>query len=61
MLFRSRDLNGVGFNKIDTGVGVWLAHQVELTAVQAEMGRRIVIKYQRQFSTDLLAQIKGEV
>lgn len=56
----ARDLNGVGFNKIDTGVGVWLANQTELTAVQAEMGRRIVVKYQRQFGAGLLETIKGK-
>ena len=57
---RARNLNGVGFNKIDTGIGVFLAGQPRLDAVFAGVGRRIVIKYQRQFGAELLATIKGE-
>lgn len=56
----ARDLDGMGFSKIDVRVGHSLAHSKELTQKQAALGKRIVWKYKRQFGVELLARIKGE-
>lgn len=41
-------LDGYGFNKIDTHIGHSLAAWARLTPKQAALGKRLVIKYQRQ-------------
>jgi SNF2-related domain/Helicase conserved C-terminal domain len=52
--------DGMGFNKLDTDFGHDLAQAERLSQKQAKAGRKIVIKYQRQYPADLLARIKGE-
>jgi hypothetical protein len=51
-------LDGAGFNRLDTNVGKSLAGAARLTAKQAALGRKIVLKYHRQLPQDLLAIIK---
>ena len=41
--------NGIGFNKIDTGIGHSLAEQSFLTPKQAALGLKLVQKYHKQF------------
>ena len=55
----ARDLDGAGFNRLDTRIGKSLAMQASLTAKQAVLGRKIVQKYHRQLPADLLEVIKG--
>jgi hypothetical protein len=52
-------IDGMGFNKLDTNVGKSLAMSARLTAKQAALGRKIVLKYHRQLPADLVAVIKG--
>ena len=52
-------IDGMGFNKLDTNVGKSLAMSARLTAKQAVLGRKIVLKYHRQLPADLVAVIKG--
>lgn len=54
----AQELDGVGFNKFDTRVGRELAHLSHLTNKQAIYARKLVIKYQRQLSQDLIDKIK---
>lgn len=56
----ARDLDGVGFNKMDARIGHDLAARLQLTQKQAALGKRIVWKYKRQFGEELLNQIKGK-
>jgi hypothetical protein len=41
--------NGIGFNKIDSGIGHSLAEQSFLTPKQAALGLKLVQKYHKQF------------
>lgn len=50
----ARELDGCGYNKIDTCIGKSLAGQAALTARQAVLGRRLVTKYRRQLGAELL-------
>jgi hypothetical protein len=52
------ELDGRGFNKIDTRIGKSLAASGSLTAKQAVLGRMLVIKYQRQLPKELLEIVK---
>lgn len=52
-------LDGMGFNKIDTGIGKSLAGRSQLTPRQAALGKKLVIKYQRQLPGELIEVIKG--
>lgn len=54
-------LDGAGFNRLDTNVGKSLAMSARLTAKQAALGRKIVLKYHRQLPQDLMATIKSAV
>lgn len=54
---RAQVLNGVGFNKIDTGIGHALAECNRLTAKQAVLGKRIVKKYKNQLPEDVYITI----
>jgi len=56
---RASDLNGIGFNRMDTMIGHSLAERGALTAKQAALGLRIVRKYHRQLPGELLAAAKG--
>jgi hypothetical protein len=50
---RARELNGVGFSKLDTEFGCSLAAQSSLSPRQAVAGRKMVTRYKRQYSPDL--------
>lgn len=56
---RAREQNGIGFNKLDTGIGCSLAERSSLTPRQAVIGLKLVNKYRRQLSPDLVARAKG--
>jgi SWI/SNF-related matrix-associated actin-dependent regulator 1 of chromatin subfamily A len=55
----ARELDGAGFNKMDTLFGHSLAERTTLTNNQAEAGKRLVLKYHRQLPADLLVAIRG--
>jgi SWI/SNF-related matrix-associated actin-dependent regulator 1 of chromatin subfamily A len=57
----ARILNGVGFNRIDSGIGADLAERATLTKRQAALGAKILRKYKRQLGSDLYAAIYSEV
>lgn len=57
---RARILNDAGFGKIDSHIGHSLASTGSLTARQAALGKRIVLKYHRQLEPGLVAAVKGE-
>jgi hypothetical protein len=56
---RARVLNGAGFSKFDTDFGCKLAMLDRLTPRQAEAAKKMVIRYRRQYSEELLARING--
>jgi len=51
---RARDLNGMGFNKMDSGIGHSLAERAFLSPKQAALGLRLVTKYRRQLPAEVL-------
>ncbi len=51
----ARELNGVGFSKVDTIIGKDLAMRSSLSVKQAHLGRRIARKYRRQIGDQLVA------
>ena len=53
-------LDGQGFNRLDTSFGHDLAARSSLTQRQAAAGRKLALKYQRQLPATLLAVIRGE-
>ncbi len=53
----ARILNGVGFNRVDSGIGADLAERSTLTKKQSALGQKILRKYRRQLGADLYAQI----
>jgi SWI/SNF-related matrix-associated actin-dependent regulator of chromatin subfamily A-like protein 1 len=55
----AQELDGRGFNKLDTGFGHDLASRASLSQKQAKWGRTLAIKYGRQIPAALLAIIKG--
>ena len=54
----ANELNGVGYNKIDTVIGHSLATQNSLTPKQAMLGYKIARKYHRQLPEGMLNGIK---
>ncbi|CAH2606120.1 DEAD/DEAH box helicase (plasmid) [Rhodovastum atsumiense] len=56
----AREINGVGFNRLDTVIGRKLAMLDVLTARQAALGQKLVRRYRRQLPADLLAVALGE-
>lgn len=56
---RARDLNGMGFSKVDTDIGCSLARCGNLTPKQAALGLRLVTKYRRQLPAGLVDAAKG--
>ncbi len=54
------ELDGHGFNRLDTQIGHSLAQWPVLTPRQAALGRKLVIKYHRQLPADLLAIARGQ-
>jgi len=57
---RARELNDVGFNKMDSTFGMELAQQASLSPRQAAVGMRMVRKYRKQYSSALYATIFGD-
>ena len=56
----ARSEDGMGFNKLDTGIGKSLACQATITKRQAVLGKKLVNKYRRQLDAELVAMAKGE-
>lgn len=56
----ARDLNGMGYSRIDVEIGHSLAERCELTSKQAALGARLVNKYRRQLPAELIEQAKGQ-
>jgi hypothetical protein len=54
----ARSLDGSGFSMIDTHIGKSLAAAYSLSAKQAALGRKILIKYKRQLGEELYIKIK---
>jgi hypothetical protein len=54
----AEELDGMGFNKIDTGIGHKLANLPTLTPRQAVLGKKLVLKYRRQLSNNMIEEIK---
>lgn len=54
-------LDGMGFNKIDTAIGHSLAGAIRLSPKQAVLGKRIIKKYHRQLPEELMSAIRGGV
>ncbi|HQQ00757.1 MAG TPA: DEAD/DEAH box helicase [bacterium] len=57
---RAQELDGMGFNRFDVRMGHALAWEESLTPQQAAIGRRIVMKYKKQYGQELFDIIKGE-
>ena len=55
----ARELDEMGFNKVDARIGHALAEQSYLSARQAALGRKLVNKYRRQLPADLVEQTKN--
>ena len=53
----ARELDGMGFNKLDTQFGKDLAGRGSLTLKQAAYGKRLVLKYRRQLPEELLNRL----
>lgn len=56
---RAREVNGIGFNKLDVVIGHSLAERDRLTPKQAVLGRKIACKYVKQIGQDLVDRMKG--
>jgi hypothetical protein len=54
---RAREVNDVGFNKLDGNIGHSLAGRDSLTPKQAALGRIILRKYRRQLDPGLYARL----
>jgi hypothetical protein len=54
----ARSIDGSGFNKIDAYIGKSLAAAYSLSAKQAALSRKILLKYKRQLPEELYARIK---
>jgi SWI/SNF-related matrix-associated actin-dependent regulator 1 of chromatin subfamily A len=55
----ARNLDGAGFNKMDTRIGKELAAQATISARQAALGQRFITKYRRQLPPELVEQAKN--
>jgi hypothetical protein len=53
----AREINGVGFNKLDTRLGRDLASLPYLSRKQAALGAKLVNKYRRQLPCDVTGPI----
>lgn len=58
---RARNINGVGFSKMDTQFGCELAARSRLTSRQAAAAMKMVRKYRRQYPVELYEQMFGEM
>jgi SWI/SNF-related matrix-associated actin-dependent regulator 1 of chromatin subfamily A len=54
----ARAVDGIGFNKFDTRLGVNLAQQGRLTPKAAALGRKIVLKYKKQLPEEAISSFK---
>lgn len=50
----AREINGMGFSKFDGGIGHSLARAIMLSPKQAVLGAKLVTKYRRQLSEDIV-------
>jgi len=57
---RARQLNGVGFSKMDTQFGCELAARSRLSPRQAAAGMKLARKYRRQYSGEIYERIFGQ-
>lgn len=55
----ARQHDEMGFNAYDSKFGKSLAYQESLSQKQAAIGRKMLVKYQRQLGDELVARIKG--
>jgi hypothetical protein len=55
----ARKLDNCGFNKMDARIGRELARLPGLSQRQAQLGRRMALKYHRQLGENLIARIKA--
>lgn len=55
---RARELNGQGFNKVDSETGHRLAHSKTLSVPELQTGLRLARKYQRQLPQYLRDQLQ---
>lgn len=55
----ARDLNGIGFSKIDVAIGHSLAERASLTMKQAALGKKLCTKYRRQLPAELTEKINA--
>ena len=55
----ARELNGMGYSKMDVAIGHSLANAYALTARQAALGAKLVTKYRRQLPEALVALAKA--
>lgn len=55
----AKDWDGVGFSKLDTGIGKSLASQRNLTPKQAALAGRLAWKYRRQLPGDLVDRLRA--
>jgi hypothetical protein len=53
----AQELNDIGFNKFDGTIGHSLSQVIELTQKQAQLGKKIVLKYKRQLPEDLYESV----
>ncbi len=51
----ARELNGVGYSKMDVAIGHSLAERAFLTPRQAALGLKLVARYRRQIPGDVVA------
>jgi SWI/SNF-related matrix-associated actin-dependent regulator 1 of chromatin subfamily A len=54
---RAMQRNNVGFNRVDTGIGMQLAGQATLTKKQAVLGAKVLRKYKRQLPAGIYSAI----
>ncbi len=54
----AHELDGAGFSKVDVRIGHSLADAGALTARQAALGVKLIVKYRRQLPVDLVETCK---
>lgn len=55
----ARELNGMGYSKLDVRIGHSLAETCGLSPKQAALGAKLVNKYRRQLPADLVERARG--
>lgn len=55
---RAREINGMGFSKMDTHIGASLAQAYKLSPQQAVLGAKLVNKYRRQLPAQIVEAAK---